>query len=89
MQRRPAYTVTRYTGSNAVTQRQRNCPRHAAPTAGNGKTRLEGDGRAFVGERSDPFFFDLIGFRGTLGLDTMTNERLCSTASRSRSEPDR
>lgn len=35
---------------------------------------------AFAGERSDPFFFDLIGFRGTLGLDTMTNQRLCSVA---------
>ncbi len=36
--------------------------------------------RAFAGERSDPFFFDLIGFRGTLGLDTATNQRLCSTS---------
>ena len=73
------YTVTRYTGRNAVTQAN-GTVRGRGTTAGNGRTRLEGDGRAFVGERSDPFFFDLIGFRGTLGLDTMTNERLCSTA---------
>ena len=36
--------------------------------------------RAFAGERSDAFFFDLIGFRGTLGLDTSTNQRLCSVS---------
>jgi hypothetical protein len=36
--------------------------------------------RAFAGERSDPFFFDLIGFRGTLGLDPSTTQRLCSVA---------
>jgi hypothetical protein len=35
--------------------------------------------RAFAGERSDAFVFDLIGFRGTLGLDPSTNQRLCST----------
>ncbi len=73
------YTVTRYTGANAVTQTTGSV-RGTGSTAGSGTTGLKGDGRAFVGERSDPFFFDLIGFRGTLGLDTMTTERLCSVA---------
>ena len=73
-----SYTVTRYTGSNAITQRTGNV-RGTGSTAGTGTAGLKGSGKAFVGERSDPFFFDLIGFRGTLGLDTMTTERLCST----------
>ena len=74
-----SYTVTRYTGNNAVSQAQGN-ERGTGSTAGSGTTSLNGDGIAFAGERSDPFFFDLIGFRGTLGLDTMTSERLCSVA---------
>jgi hypothetical protein len=73
------YTIDRYTGSNAVTQAQSN-ERGVGSTAGNGITSLKGNGLAFAGERSDPFFFDLIGFRGSLGLDTMTNQRLCSVA---------
>jgi hypothetical protein len=72
------YTITRYNGINAVTQRHGKV-RGTGSTAGNGTAGLKGSGKAFVGERSDPFFFDLIGFRGTLGLDTMTTERLCST----------
>lgn len=73
------YTITRYTGGNAVSQANGNV-RGTGSTAGSGITGLKGDGRAFAGERSDPFFFDLIGFRGTLGLDTMTTERLCSVS---------
>lgn len=73
-----SYTVTRYTGANAVSQAQGNV-RGTGSTAGSGIASLDGDGMAFAGERSDPFFFDLIGFRGTLGLDTMTTQRLCST----------
>jgi len=72
-----AYTITRYNGANAVSQATGNV-RGTGSTAGSGTTALKGDGMAFAGERSDPFFFDLIGFRGTLGLDTMTTERLCS-----------
>ncbi|MGH2358082.1 MAG: DUF4331 family protein [Candidatus Limnocylindria bacterium] len=74
-----AYTITRYTGANAVSQAVGN-ERAMGSTAGSGTTSLKGDGMAFAGERSDPFFFDLIGFRGTLGLDTATTERLCSLA---------
>ena len=74
-----AYAVTRYTGRNAVTQGTGN-ERGTGSTAGSGTAALAGSGMAFAGERSDPFFFDLIGFRGTLGLDTMTTQRLCSVA---------
>lgn len=59
------YTVTRYTGANAVSLAHGNV-RGAGSTAGNGTTSLKGDGRAFAGVRSDPFFFDLTGFVGTL-----------------------
>ena len=74
-----AYTVTRYTGQNAVTQAVGSV-RGSGSTASDGTAGLKGNGRSFAGERSDPFFFDLIGFRGTLGLDTMTDQRLCSVA---------
>jgi hypothetical protein len=36
---------------------------------------VSGGGRLFAGLRSDPFFFDLLGFRGSLGLGG--DERLC------------
>jgi hypothetical protein len=36
-----------------------------------------GSSKLFAGLRSDPFFFDLLGFRGTLGLGG--SERLCDT----------
>jgi hypothetical protein len=36
---------------------------------------VEGGGKLFAGLRSDPFFFDLLGFRGSLGLGG--DERLC------------
>jgi hypothetical protein len=35
----------------------------------------QGSSKLFAGLRSDPFFFDLLGFRGSLGLGG--NERLC------------
>jgi hypothetical protein len=59
------YTVTRYTGANARTLAN-GVVRGTGSTAGNGMTTLAGDGRAFAGVRSDPFFFDLTGFVGTL-----------------------
>jgi hypothetical protein len=59
------YTVERFTGANAVTLAHGNV-RGSGSTAGNGTTSLKGDGRAFAGVRSDPFFFDLTGFVGTL-----------------------
>ncbi len=59
------YTVTRYMGANARTLAT-GVVRGTGSTAGNGMTMLAGDGRAFAGVRSDPFFFDLTGFVGTL-----------------------
>jgi hypothetical protein len=59
------YTVTRYTGANAVSLGVGSV-RGSGSTAGNGTSTLLGDGRVFAGVRSDPFFFDLTGFVGTL-----------------------
>ena len=59
------YTVTRYTGANARTLTN-GVVRGTGSTAGNGMSTLAGDGRVFAGVRSDPFFFDLTGFVGTL-----------------------
>jgi hypothetical protein len=43
----------------------------------SGKTgntvRVNGHGKLFAGLRSDPFFFDLLGFRGSLGIGPNTN----------------
>jgi hypothetical protein len=56
-----SYAVTRYTGANARTLSN-------GIELGNGTrgaaTPLKGDGRAFAGLRSDPFFFDLGAFLG-------------------------
>jgi len=65
------YTVTRYEGSNAQTLNQ-GVWWGSGSTAGNGIGSLKGSGRAFAGMRSDPFFFDLIAFRNTLGIDSGT-----------------
>lgn len=59
------YTVERFTGQNAVTLANGNV-RGSGSTAGNGIANLKGDGQVFAGVRSDPFFFDLTGFVGTL-----------------------
>jgi hypothetical protein len=59
------YTVTRYTGANARSLRVGNM-RGSGSTAGNGTASLLGNGKVFAGVRSDPFFFDLTGFVGTL-----------------------
>ena len=59
------YTVTRYTGANAVSLATGNL-RGSGSTAGTGKAALAGDGKVFAGVRSDPFFFDLSGFVGTV-----------------------
>jgi hypothetical protein len=59
------YTVTRYTGANAVSLAN-GTVRGSGSTAGNGSATLAGNGRVFAGVRSDPFFFDLTGFVGTL-----------------------
>jgi len=44
----------------------------ASGATGN-TVQLAGRGKLFAGLRSDPFFFDLLGFRGTLGLGPNTN----------------
>lgn len=59
------YTVTRYTGANARSLTN-GVVRGSGSTAGNGSAALKGDGKVFAGVRSDPFFFDLTGFVGTL-----------------------
>jgi len=41
-------------------------------------TPIRTGGKLFAGIRSDPFFFDLLGFRGTLGLGPNTNT-LCDS----------
>jgi len=75
------YTVKRYTGAAAVNALG-DGQAIASGFTDNAKGMAQGrDGvQAFAGERSDPFFFDLIGFRGTLGLDPVTTQRLCSVA---------
>jgi hypothetical protein len=73
------YTVKRYTGAAAVNA-SGDGQAIASGFTDNAKGIAQGrDGvQAFAGKRSDPFFFDLIGFRGTLGLDLVTTQRLCS-----------
>ena len=69
------YTVTRYTGANARSL-SRGIVRGTGATAGNGRANLAGNGKVFAGVRSDPFFFDLTGFVGSLfniGTDKLTD----------------
>ncbi len=58
------YTVTRYTGANAVSLGHGMVIARGS-TAGNGQADImgPGHGRVFAGVRSDPFFFDLTGLR--------------------------
>lgn len=72
------YTVKRYDGAAAL-DASGDGKAVASGFTDDAKGKAQGrDGvQAFAGERSDPFFFDLIGFRGTLGLQT-TDQRLCS-----------
>ncbi len=44
----------------------------AAGATGN-TVQVAGGGKLWAGLRSDPFFFDLLGFRGSLGLGPATN----------------
>jgi hypothetical protein len=75
------YTVKRYTGAAAVNASGDGMAVASGFTDdAKGKSQGRNGVQAFAGERSDPFFFDLIGFRGTLGLDPGTTQRLCSVA---------
>ncbi len=59
------YTVTRYSGANARTFRVGH-RLGTGSTAGNGIASLQANAMAFAGVRSDPFFFDLTGFLGSV-----------------------
>jgi uncharacterized protein DUF4331 len=50
----------------------RNGVQVATGSTGN-TVQVAGGGKLFAGLRSDPFFFDLLGFRGSLGLGPNTN----------------
>lgn len=64
---RQQYTVSRYKGRDAVSLRHGVVIARGS-TAGKGTAPImgPGHGRVFAGVRSDPFFFDLTGFVGTL-----------------------
>ncbi|HET7028890.1 MAG TPA: DUF4331 family protein [Candidatus Limnocylindrales bacterium] len=55
----------------------RNGVQVAAGATGN-TIQVAGGGKLFAGLRSDPFFFDLLGFRGSLGLGPNSNT-LCDS----------
>src|SRR4051812_1208621 len=55
----------------------RNGSQVASGATGN-KVQIAGGGKLYAGLRSDPFFFDLLGFRGSLGLGPNTNT-LCDS----------
>ena len=55
----------------------RNGTQVASGSTGN-TVQVAGGGKLYAGLRSDPFFFDLLGFRGSLGLGPNTNT-LCDS----------
>lgn len=76
-----AYTVTRYAGSNARTLGS-GVRIGWGSTGGSGIGTARDGARVFAGVRSDPFFFDLTGFIGTVfGVGTDNLEVLDGTAS--------
>ena len=65
-----SYTVTRYTGVNAMTMTT-GIQIAWGSTGGTGIGTAKDGGKVFAGLRSDPFFFDLTGFVGTVfGIGT-------------------
>jgi hypothetical protein len=60
-----AYTVSRYNGANARSLAQ-GVAWGSGSTAGTGIGTAKGSQLVFAGRRSDPFFFDLTGFVGTV-----------------------
>ncbi len=73
------YVVRRYVGSAAVNAGGDGRIVAAGETGeSSSNLRFGGNVRSFSGERSDPFFFDLIAFRGQLGIDPVTTQRFCS-----------
>jgi hypothetical protein len=76
-----SYTVTRYTGVNATTMKS-GVRVGWGSTGGNGIGTAKDGGKVFAGLRSDPFFFDLTGFVGTVfGVGTDDLEVLDGNAS--------
>jgi hypothetical protein len=65
------YTVKRYAGSAAINASGKG-KAVASGFTNDAKGRSQGrDGvRAFAGQRSDPFFFDLIAFRNAVGISS-------------------
>jgi hypothetical protein len=59
------YTVTRYTGANARSLAT-GSKIGSGWTSGSGVGTATGSAKIFAGVRSDPFFFDLTGFAGTV-----------------------
>ncbi len=59
------YTVTRYTGANARSLAT-GVKIGSGWTSGSGVGTAKGGEKVFAGVRSDPFFFDLTGFAGTV-----------------------
>jgi len=60
-----AYTVTRYTGANARSYAT-GLKIGSGSTGGSGIGTAKDGAKVFAGVRSDPFFFDLLGFVGTV-----------------------
>ena len=60
-----SYTVTRYTGANARDLKQ-GVKIGSGWTSGTGIGTAKDGAKVFAGTRSDPFFFDLTGFVGTV-----------------------
>jgi hypothetical protein len=69
------WRLIRYTGANARTLRH-GVGLGAGRTNDSDGSRVRGDGRVFAGLRSDPFFFDLVGFENDV-LGVPTNRHLC------------
>ena len=68
------YTVTRYTGYNA-TSFKTGLKLGSGWTGGSGIGTAKDGAKIFAGVRSDPFFFDLLGFVGTVfgtGTDNLS-----------------
>ncbi|HXG25794.1 MAG TPA: DUF4331 family protein [Candidatus Binatia bacterium] len=71
-----SYHVTRYTGANARSLRQ-GVQIGSGWTGGSGVGTAKGGAMVFAGLRSDPFFFDLTGFVGTVfgvGTDALGDD---------------
>jgi hypothetical protein len=60
------YAVVRYTGANNARRLVNGLVIGSGWTSGSGVGTAKGNAKVFAGLRSDPFFFDLTGFVGTV-----------------------